>query len=123
MDDQELYCLAEHPQWSGLLEAYLDMLAQLPPVTDPSPNEGGPRWVSRISQWKGVSSDELSYIHGQLIAEGWLHFQLEDGQLGLQYRVSPEGRRILKRLEQHLRAQSDSIVHADGQVAESSIAA
>ncbi|HWL09540.1 MAG TPA: hypothetical protein VNQ76_14115 [Planctomicrobium sp.] len=77
--------------------------------TEPEKVEpSGPRWADRVISMNEVTPDELSKIHGKLIAMGWLHFQLEDGQNGLVYRVSPEGRRLLKRLDAFLKSRDES---------------
>ncbi|WP_437192966.1 hypothetical protein [Planctomicrobium sp. SH527] len=97
MDESDLQILANHITWQQVLEAYLQLAAAAPIPSEAAPDTG-PRWFGRLYSVPGVSSDTLPSIHGQLIAYGWLHFQMEDGQGGLTYRVSPEGRRLLKQV-------------------------
>lgn len=97
MDETDLQILANHTSWQQVLAAYLQLAAETP-VSPDSTQETGPRWFGRLYSIPGVPSDTLTTIHGQLIAYGWLHFQMEEGQSGLTYRVSPEGRRILKQV-------------------------
>lgn len=53
-------------------------------------------WIPRVYSLPDLPDDDLCALHGTAIAQGWLVFQLEDGQRGLSYRVSPEGRQALK---------------------------
>lgn len=52
-------------------------------------------WQARLSAPDDIPGSVWSARHGQLIAWGWLTFQLGEGRAGLQYRVTPEGRRLL----------------------------
>jgi hypothetical protein len=96
MDDFDRQLLENNPGWKLVLEAYLQLAAE--PVQISPEEKGTVRWVDRIVSLDGVDPEELSLIHGRLIALGWLNFQFESGQTSLTYRVSPEGRAILKRL-------------------------
>jgi hypothetical protein len=43
----------------------------------------------------GVANELLPQLHGRLIALGFVKFQLTQGALGLEYQLSPLGRRAL----------------------------
>lgn len=96
MDDLDRQLLENNPFWKQVLEAYLQLA--LEPVHANPEEKGMVRWVDRIQTLDGLEAEELSLIHGRLIALGWLNFQFEAGQTSLTYRVSSDGRAILKRL-------------------------
>jgi hypothetical protein len=53
-------------------------------------------WVPRLRSMDGIARELLSQLHGRLIALGFVKFQLTTGStLGLEYQVSPLGRRAL----------------------------
>ncbi|SFI56763.1 hypothetical protein [Planctomicrobium piriforme] len=112
MEDPDLQLLAINLPWQRLLEAYLELNSEPLPA-----GESGPRWSPRIISMNEVTPQELSGIHGQLIALGWLHFQLEDGQAGLTYRVSPDGRRALARLENYIAHAEENASSSDESLA------
>ncbi len=106
MFDCEHQLLADYPNWGLLLEAYALLQAEEPlTLTEPEPapeaeadaatHHSATRWFARIAHVSGIETKHLSPIHGRMIALGWLRFQLEDSQLGVQYRLSPEGRKAL----------------------------
>jgi len=72
-----------------------------PPESVPAPDveagandeENADAWVARISSVDGVETSILSQLHGGLIARGYLKYELFGRQLGLRYRLTPEGRR------------------------------
>lgn len=97
MDDFDRQLLENNPYWKQVLEAYLQLASE--PVTTNPEEKGMVRWADRIQTLDGLDPDELSLIHGRLIALGWLNFQFEAGQASLTYRVSSDGRAILKRLD------------------------
>lgn len=67
------------------------------PVADSEKNEdSNVGWVSRIAQLEGVNSSRMSTLHGRVIALGYLKFQLIDRQIGLRYRLTPEGKQVVK---------------------------
>ncbi len=114
MLDFETGCLQNREAWLRLLAAYaraeetlaLERKAAAPglkPIPDSVPasaetteaEEPASGWVSRVSALEGVAAEEMSPLHGRLIALGHLKFQLVDRQVGLRYRLTPEGRRAL----------------------------
>ncbi len=96
--------LAATTGWRRVLEAY----ARLAPPARPARKEPlpttddvpeGPEtlgFVPRLSQVEGVEPGQLSALHGKLIALGLLSFEVS-GKAGMQYQVSPLGRRTLDR--------------------------
>ncbi len=52
-------------------------------------------WVTRLKEIEGVPSDQLTVIHGRLIALGLLHFQLPGRDEGVVYRVTSDGRKAI----------------------------
>ena len=54
-------------------------------------------WLDRMEPSEEVTDEELTRIHGELIARGMVRFQLISPRTGLQYQLSDLGRDILKR--------------------------
>ena len=96
--------LAATTGWRRVLEAYVS----LAPAPRPARNNALPTtgeapespetlgFVPRLAQVDGVDPQQLSSLHGKLIALGLLSFEVS-GKSGMQYQVSPLGRRTLDR--------------------------
>lgn len=102
MLDLEDHLLTEYPTWGLLLAAYAQLHDEEPALElpsaeadDESAETQGTRWFPRLMQVSGIEAKHLSRLHGRLIALGWLRFNFQDAQLGVQYRLSPEGRKAL----------------------------
>jgi hypothetical protein len=117
MTDQPLDWLTEQPAATLILAAYAAREAQLPkrptrraetaeiPVvptgeteqaSEPvaaNEEENADAWVARVASVDGVEPAVLSQLHGGLIARGYLKYELFGRQLGMRYRLTPEGRR------------------------------
>jgi len=52
-------------------------------------------WVSRLREVDGIPADRMAPIHGRLIAQGLLQFQLQGREDGVVYRVTSAGRQML----------------------------
>ncbi|HVJ84109.1 MAG TPA: hypothetical protein VM452_00620 [Caulifigura sp.] len=55
--------------------------------------ENADAWCARVTALEGVDAEKLSQLHGGLIARGYLKYELFGRQLGLRYRLTPDGRR------------------------------
>lgn len=75
-----------------------------PSATTGLPQEAGdgtgdddaqPGWVPRLTSIEDLPVDRMAPLHGKLIAQGLLRFQLLDRTGGMVYRLSPEGRSVL----------------------------
>lgn len=64
------------------------------------------RWLSRIDEVEGVEPEELSSVHGRLIAHGFLKFKLV-GRDGLVYQLTPLGRRVAQQADEDGDAEGD----------------
>ncbi len=94
MNEFALEQFREHPDWHLVLQAYhAQELEQ--PIGEDSEVDVSELWGVRLPKVEGVASDQLSRIHGQLIAHGLLSFQMKDGRSGVQYRVSVLGKQAL----------------------------
>jgi hypothetical protein len=95
--------LAQNPEWSLVLAAYAAAEQLLPPT--PKRAEATPesetevdddgRWVPRLDDLQGIEAERLPRIHGRLIAEGLLKFNLLGRSAGIGYRLTPAGRQAL----------------------------
>ena len=88
----ELQQLHENPEWLTVLKTY-DRLITSSKKTNPE-SEG---WMTRLREFDGVEPEDLSHIHGSLIAHGFLRFQIADRTSGMEYRLSQLGKQALTR--------------------------
>lgn len=95
--------LAQNPDWSLVLAAYAEAEQSLPPAarrpepgaeTEESPGDDA-RWVPRLHDVQGIDDSRLPRVHGRLIAEGLLRFNLLGRTAGIGYRLTPAGRQAL----------------------------
>src|SRR5580704_10436570 len=108
--------------WRRVLEAYATLAsgAVATPQSESSNASESPGWVPRLSQLDGVEPERLSALHGKLIALGLLSFEIS-GKLGMQYQISPLGRRTLDRVgdfEEPSSDESDAVPADDSEDAE-----
>lgn len=54
-------------------------------------------WLERIDQLEGLEKEDLVRAHGELIARGFLKFEIAGSSIGLRYKVSPAGKQALER--------------------------
>ena len=66
---------------------------------DASPKKRATRWVQRITKLTGVTPEELSKIHGRLIAYDLLKCDLAGRSDGMVYQLTSTGKTILNRCE------------------------
>ncbi len=114
--DQTPDWLMEQPAACLILAAYAEREALLPrrapkpvaadpaapPAEEPPPMESdepaneaenADSWIPRISSVDGIDPAVLSQLHGGLIARGYLKYELFGRQIGMRYRLTPDGRR------------------------------
>lgn len=91
MIDLAIAWMRRDPAWRNLLAAY----DGAEPVPAP-PDEAPAGWVTRLSEVEGIPPQEISRIHGKLIAFGLLEFELAGRSAGVRYRVTRDGRAILR---------------------------
>ena len=75
------------PQNLQVLEAYAVRAA-----TARSTQEDFDGWLERVDSLAGFTAEALTRIHGQLIAGGYLKFEIGNSTVGLRYQLSPRGR-------------------------------
>jgi len=63
-------------------------------------------WLERVDDVPGIDSSALSSVHGTLIAEGLLKFEVTGRCQGLQYQLTPLARDILANSDQLLESAS-----------------
>ena len=56
-------------------------------------------WLERINSLPDLTTDCLIRMHGQLIAMGYLKFEISGRNVGLRYQISPKGRQALERAQ------------------------
>lgn len=93
MDDGQ--CAQLDPRLRELLDTYARSQDREPDTT----------WHDRVMELPGLSSDELSRLHGTLIARGWVDVRVGpdilDGAGRLQscYRLLPAGREAIRSVQ------------------------
>ena len=115
MIDFELEELSQDTQWRPVLEAYLQREQAENAHAKAVVLEGGNQiqtrnWIPRLAHVEGVELEDLSKIHGKLIALGYLRFQLSGPEKGVCYQVSPLGNHAL---EQMTHAEADHSTSQD----------
>ena len=117
MFDLEIQLIRQNPACLLVLQAYKAALQQIreesaaeAPVENAADSEEAtegeaseatvtrrsPTWISRLPGVNGVDDEELSWVHGQLIAYGLLKCDLKDRSAGVVYQLTPEGRQVLE---------------------------
>jgi hypothetical protein len=84
MTNPELELFDAHPEWRPLLDAYQQRI-----VAEKL------EWCARVTEIQGLPPEQLSAIHGKLIALGMLKFEIGSRADGVQYQVTPFGRQAL----------------------------
>lgn len=84
MTTPELEQFDANPEWRLVLEAYSAAQAN-----------AAAGWVSRIVEVEGLAFEQLSPIHGKLIALGFLKFEIAPQAQGIQYQLLPAGKQAL----------------------------
>ena len=97
MTEDALQLLLENADYADLLHAYARARTETAPDADADAEGAG--WASRRGEVPGIDDVCLAPMHGKLIAYGLLNFQLMSRTAGVVYRVSPEGRDVLRRFE------------------------
>ena len=54
-------------------------------------------WLDRVCELESINTEQLSTLHGLLIAEGCLKFEFRGRSRGLQYQLANAGRQVVAR--------------------------
>ena len=84
MTSHELELFDANPSWGLLLAAYQQKIAS-----------DGLEWSARVTEVEGIAPDQLSAIHGKLIAMGMLKFEIGSRAAGIQYQITTLARQAL----------------------------
>lgn len=79
------------PTQQQLLHAYQAQAATLKVTTEEFDG-----WLERIDELSGVDVDQLTGLHGQLIASGMLKFEISGRNVGLRYQLSQQGKKAIE---------------------------
>ena len=94
---------APDPQNLQVLEAYRVRAAAAKATT-----EDFTGWLERIDVLEGLTTKDLTRIHGQLIAIGNLKFEISGRSVGLCYKISDRGRQSLEKAKTAATAAKDN---------------
>lgn len=81
LSDLELF--DQNPSWRLLLAAYQARVV------------AGVEWIPRVLSVDGLANEELSAVHGKLIALGLLKFEISNRTDGVQYQLTTLGRQAM----------------------------
>lgn len=97
MDDQT-QLLETDPQWHELL-AFYEENQPAPVLHDPESEQAEEpnKWVTRVIEIEGLDAEALSKLHGQMIALGYLEFDLMSRSDGIGYLISSDGKKALRK--------------------------
>ena len=71
-------------------------------------------WLDRIDSLPNMTSEQLTQLHGQLIALGFLKFEIAGRSVGLRYQISNRGRQILEKALAERATSSDDVEDHEG---------
>lgn len=54
-------------------------------------------WLDRVCELESINPEQISILHGLLIAEGCLKFEFRGRSRGLQYQLANAGRQVVAR--------------------------
>ena len=54
-------------------------------------------WLGRVCTLPGLTTESLVRGHGELIAQGFLKFEITGRSVGLRYQISPRGKQAMDR--------------------------
>lgn len=98
---QELELFDRNPEWRLVLAAYAELHAQ-----------STAEWLPRLPCVDGVPFEQLSMVHGRLMALGFLAFEVGSRTDGLQYQLTATGKHAL--LPPESRRPTDALAAANG---------
>jgi hypothetical protein len=84
MTNHELELFVAHPDWRVLLAAYHGKFSA-----------ESLEWSPRITVVEGLAVEQVSVIHGKLIALGMLKFEIGSRADGVHYQLTPLGKQAL----------------------------
>jgi hypothetical protein len=87
MQDLDVDPVRRNPHWLATLNAYWGRQLELKQQTAEADG-----WVPRLTAVADVPEEQLSGIHGRLIAFGYLKFELTVKDASLRYQLTPLGR-------------------------------
>ena len=93
-----LQLLLENADYVALLQAYERARTEAASLAEADTDCEGGGWSSRVAELPGIDNACLAPLHGKLIANGLLNFELTSRTAGVVYRVSSDGRDALRRL-------------------------
>lgn len=93
MIDLALQQQLHHPYWTRVLTLYRERH-----LLDKQSRPDYEGWQPRVAQVEGIATEELSQVHGKLIAYGMLKFQLLNRTVGMAYQLTPVGLEFLRHM-------------------------
>ena len=98
MFDLDFDLLETHPDWRHVLLAYGEEFLSAIAADRETSELAVKGFRPRVRAVDGIAADQLTCIHGKLIAHGFLQVEIAGRTGGMLYKLSPEGRRACLRL-------------------------
>lgn len=112
MLDLDLAVLDAHPEWRQVLLAYNEDVDSIV-VTDPETADFVARgFRPRIREVENVPADQMTRVHGKLIAHGLLQVEITGRTGGMLYQLTAIGRRACLRLAGTIEEESLELASA-----------
>ena len=75
-------------------------------------------WLERINELAEIPKEDLTRVHGQLIALGFLQFEIAGSNVGLRYQISARGKGALEKALAQVAEAEDSVPNQNSADAE-----
>ena len=98
MFDLEIDLLQAHPDWQRVLQAYAESWDPQTFADTEMSELVSQGWRPRLKEVDGVAPEQMTRIHGKLIAHGFLQVEIAGRTGGLLYQLSSVGRQAGLRL-------------------------
>ncbi len=98
MLDQDFTLLETYPEWRQVLLAYSALTDSIPVTTGETTDLVAKGFRPRVKSVEGVAADQMTRIHGRLIAHGLLQVEIAGHTGGMLYQLTTHGRQACLRL-------------------------
>lgn len=107
MLDLDVQPLETHPEWRQVLLAYAAARDAVVEANNETADLVAKGFRPRLKTVDGVPADQLTRIHGWLIAHGFLQVEISGRTGGMLYQLTSHGRQACLRLSNAANAEAD----------------
>ena len=113
MDQHDVDLLGSNPNWRQVLLAYRSALEAPAGADEQLGALIAKGFRPRVREVDGVPAEQISRIHGKLIAHGFLQVEIADRTGGMLYQLTQTGRRACTQLANVTENDSDTEVDSN----------